>query len=69
MDLFFLRCQITIYDNSFTKGRTTFEKELNYNTEEDFELFDLEREFNIKKIEVYEVVAEKKSKNESVSAY
>lgn len=58
MDLFFLRCQITIYDNSFTKGRTTFEKELNYNTEEDFELFDLEREFNVKKIEVYEVVAE-----------
>ena len=30
----FLGCQIRIYDNAFTKGGTTFEKGLNFNTEE-----------------------------------
>ena len=54
----FLGCQIRIYDNAFTKGGTTFEKGLNYNTEEDYELTDGNREFKVKEIEVYEVVAE-----------
>ncbi len=36
--LIFLGCQIRIYDNFFTKGGTTFEKGLNFDTEEDFEL-------------------------------
>ena len=54
----FLGCQIRIYDNSFAKGGTTFEKGLNYNTEEDFELTGGERIFGIKEIEVYEVIAQ-----------
>ena len=54
----FLGCQIRIYDNAFSKGGTTFEKGLNYNTEEDYELTGGERTFNIKDIEVYEVIAE-----------
>ena len=41
----FLGCQIRIYDNAFSKGGTTFEKGLNYNTEEDYELTDGDREF------------------------
>ena len=40
------------------KGGTTFEKGLNYNTEEDFELTGGERIFGIKEIEVYEVIAQ-----------
>ena len=52
----FLGCQIRIYDNAFTKGGTTFEKGLNYNTQEDFELTGGERVFQIKEIEVYEVI-------------
>ena len=52
----FLGCQIRIYDNAFTKGGTTFEKGLNFNTEEDFELTGGERLFNVKDIEVYEVI-------------
>ena len=52
----FLGCQIRIYDNAFTKGGSTFEKGLNYNTEEDFELTGGDRLFNIKEIEVYEVI-------------
>jgi hypothetical protein len=52
----FLGCQIRIYDNAFTKGGTTFEKGLNYNTEEDFELTGGDRVFKIKEIEVYEVI-------------
>ena len=36
--LIFLGCQIRIYDNFFTKGGTTFERGLNFDTEEDFEL-------------------------------
>ena len=52
----FLGCQIRIYDNAFTKGGTTFEKGLNFNTTEDYELTDGDREFKIKEIEVYEVI-------------
>ena len=53
--LIFLGCQIRIYDNFFTKGGTTFERGLNFDTEEDFELNWGERAFNVKEIEVYEV--------------
>ena len=53
----FLGCQIRIYDNAFSKGGTTFEKGLNYNTEEDYELTGGDREFTVKEIEVYEVIA------------
>ena len=52
----FMGCQIRIYDNAFTKGGTTFEKGLNYNTEEDYELTGGQRAFNVKDIEVYEVI-------------
>ena len=52
----FLGCQIRIYDNAFTKGGTTFEKGLNYNTEEDYELTGGDRVFGVKEIEVYEVI-------------
>ena len=51
----FLGCQIRIYDNAFTKGGTTYERGLNYQTEEDFELNGGERVFKVKEIEVYEV--------------
>ena len=54
----FLGCQIRIYDNAFSKGGTTFEKGLNYNTEEDYELTGGDRVFNVKEIEVYEVIAQ-----------
>ena len=55
---FFLGCQIRIYDNFFTKGDTTFESGLNFDTEEDFELNGGERVFNVKEIEVYEAIKE-----------
>ena len=54
----FLGCQIKIFDNAFTKGGTTFEKELNFNTEEDYELTGGSRTFEVKDIEVYEVIIE-----------
>ena len=54
----FLGCQIRIYDKAFSKGGTTFERGLNYDTKEDFELTGGERVFNVKEIEVYEVVLE-----------
>ena len=54
----FLGCQIKIFDNAFSKGGTTFEKELNFNTKEDYELTGGDRVFKIKEIEVYEVVIE-----------
>ena len=54
----FLGCQIRIYDNAFSKGGTTFERGLNYNTEEDYELTDGERVFGVKDIEVYEVITQ-----------
>ena len=52
----FLGCQIKIFDNAFKRGGTTFEKGLNYNTTEDYELTDGDREFNVKDVEVYEVI-------------
>ena len=54
----FLGCQIKIFDNAFSKGGTTFEKELNFNTEEDYELTGGDRTFEVKDIEVYEVIIE-----------
>ena len=54
----FLGCQIRIFDNAFIKGGTTFERALNFNTEEDFELTGGERTFKIKDIEVYEVISQ-----------
>ena len=54
----FLGCQIKIFDNAFTRGGTTFEKELNFNTEEDYELTGGSRTFEVKDIEVYEVIIE-----------
>ena len=54
----FLGCQIRIYDHAFSKGGSTFEKGLNYNTEEDFELTSGEKTFKVKEIEVYEVIKE-----------
>ena len=54
----FLGCQIKIFDNFFVKGGTTFERELNFNTEEDYELTGGDREFKVKDIEVYEVLFE-----------
>ena len=53
-----LECQIIIFDNAFKKGGTTFEKGVNYETEEDFELTGGNRAFGIKEIEVYEVIVE-----------
>ena len=52
----FMGCQIRIYDNAFAKGGTTFEKGLNFDTQEDYELTGGDREFGIREIEVYEVV-------------
>ena len=54
----FLGCQIRIYDDFFTKGGTTFEKGLNYNTQEDFELTGGLNKFEVKEIEVYSVELE-----------
>ena len=54
----FLGCQIRIFDNFFTRGGTTFEKGLNYETEEDFELSGGDRNLKVKEIEVYEVIKE-----------
>ena len=54
----FLGCQIRIYDNAFTKGGSTFEAGLNYETEEDYELTGGDRLFDVKEIEVYEVLKE-----------
>ena len=51
----FLGCQIRIYDQFFRNGGTTFEKGVNYETKEDFELTGGLRKFDIKDIEVYSV--------------
>ena len=51
----FLGCQIRIYDEFFTNGGTTFEKGLNYKTEEDFELSGGLKKYDVKEIEVYSV--------------
>ena len=52
----FLGCQIRIYDHAFTNGGTTYEKGLNFNTEEDYELTGGDKSFNVKEIEVCEVI-------------
>ena len=54
----FLGCQIRIYDKAFKKGGTTFQKGLNYQTQEDFELTDGQQKFEVKEIEVYSVELE-----------
>ena len=54
----FLGCQIRIYDNAFVKGGTTFERGLNFDTEEDYELTGGDRTYKVKEIEVYEVIFE-----------
>ena len=51
----FLGCQIRIYDEAFIKGGTTFEKEKNYETKEDYELTGGLKKFEVKEIEVYSV--------------
>ena len=51
----FLGCQIRIYDEFFKKGGSTYEKGLNYDTEEDFELTGGLKTFEVKDIEVYSV--------------
>ena len=54
----FLGCQIRIYDEAFIKGGTTFEKEKNYETQEDYELTGGLKKFEVKEIEVYSVELE-----------
>jgi hypothetical protein len=54
----FLGCQIRIYDEAFIKGGTTFEKEKNYETQEDYELTGGFKKFEVKEIEVYSVELE-----------
>ena len=49
----FLGCQIRIFDEFFKNGGTTFEKGMNYETNEDFELTGGLKEFEVKEIEVY----------------
>ena len=51
----FLGCQIRIYDEFFKNGGSTFEKGLNYDTQEDFELSGGLKNFQIKEIEVYSI--------------
>ena len=51
----FLGCQIRIYDDFFKEGGTTFEKGVNYETKEDFELTGGLKKFEVKEIEVYSV--------------
>ena len=59
----FLGCQIKIFDNAFINGGTTFERELNYFTDEDYELTGGQKEFKVKDIEVYEVIFEDLNNN------
>ena len=54
----FLGCQIRIFDQFFKEGGTTFEKGLNYNTEEDYELSGGLKNFQVAEIEVYGVTLE-----------
>ena len=42
-----------IFDEFFKNGGTTFEKGMNYETNEDFELTGGLKEFEVKEIEVY----------------
>jgi len=51
----FLGCQIRIYNEFFKNGGTTFEKGVNYDTQEDYELTGGLKKFGIRDIEVYSV--------------
>lgn len=51
----FMGCQIRIYDDCFINGGSTYERDLNYYTTEDFELNGGEQNFSVKDIEVYKV--------------
>ena len=51
----FLGCQIRLFDEFFTQGGTTFEKGMNYATEEDFELTGGLKKFDIKDVKVYSI--------------
>lgn len=51
----FFGCQIRVYDKFFKANSTTCFKGLNYNTTEDFELNNGEKNFIIKEIEVYAI--------------
>ena len=54
----FLGCQIRLYDEFFSQGGTTFEKGMNYSTEEDYELTGGMKKFDVKEVEVYSVELE-----------
>ena len=54
----FLGCQIRIYDDFFTNGGTTFEKGVNYDTQEDYELSGGLKKYDVKEIEVYSIQLE-----------
>ena len=54
----FLGCQIRLFDEFFTQGGTTFEKGMNYSTEEDFELTGGLKKFEVKDVEVYSIQLE-----------
>ena len=54
----FLGCQIRLFDEFFTQGGTTFEKGMNYATEEDFELTGGLKKFEVKDVEVYSIELE-----------
>ena len=51
----FLGCQIRIYNEFFKNGGTTYEKGLNFDTQEDYELTGGLNKFGVKDIEVYSV--------------
>jgi hypothetical protein len=51
----FFGCQIRVYDKFFKANSTTCFKGLNYNTTEDFELNNGEKNFIVKEIEVYAI--------------
>ena len=51
----FLGCQIRIYNDFFKNGGTTYEKGLNFDTQEDYELSGGLNKFGVKDIEVYSV--------------
>lgn len=52
----FMGCQIKINDNFFVKGGTTFRKNANFATNNDYELTDGSKFFGVKDIEVFEVL-------------
>lgn len=51
----FYGCQIRIFDNYFDQGGTTYKKQRNYQTNEDFELTNGDQKFDIRELEVFEV--------------